>query len=71
MRVAIGLSGSTDDLNMMSDASLVTAHEEVRGKYLEHFNIGARSQAPAQDTTLPPETVTRLDQAVRRVTAIK
>lgn len=71
MRVAVGLSGSTEDLQMMSDASLVTAHEEVRGKYLEHFNIGARSQAPAKDTELPPETVTRLDQAVRRVTAIK
>lgn len=71
MRVALGLSGQTDDLDRMSDASLVTAHEEVRGKYLEHFNIGARSQAPAEDTTLPPETVTRLDQAVRRVTAIK
>jgi hypothetical protein len=71
MRVALGLSGQTDDLDRMSDASLVTSHEEVRGKYLEHFNIGARSQAPVEDTTLPPETVTRLDRAVRRVTAIK
>jgi hypothetical protein len=71
MRVALGMSADTADLDRMSDASLVTAHEEVRAKYLDHFNIGARSQAPAEDTVLPSETVTRLDKAINRVTAIK
>ena len=71
MRVALGLSGDTADLERMSDESIVTAHDEVRTKYLEHFNVGARSQVPDKDTTLPQAASSRVDRAVQRLTSIK
>lgn len=71
MRVALGLSGDTADLERMSDESIVTAHDEVRTKYLEHFNVGARSQVPDQDTPLPQAASSRVDRAVQRLTSIK
>lgn len=71
MRVAVGLSGKTDDLEKMGDAALATAHEEVRGIYMEKFNVGARSRTPDKEPALPGKVVTRIDNAVKRATAFK
>lgn len=71
MRVALGLSAETGDLEKMSDTALVTAHEEVRGNYMAKFNVGATSRAPDDEPKLPDNVVTRIDQAVRRATSFK
>ena len=71
MRVALGLSGNTEDLEKMGDAALVTAHEEVRGNYMTKFTVGATSRTPDDEPKLPGNVVTRIDQAVKRATSFK
>jgi signal peptide peptidase SppA len=70
LRVSLGMPDDVQDLELMSDASLVTAHRQNLTQFLERFNIGATSSVPEKDPT-PAATVTRLHNAALKATSFK
>jgi hypothetical protein len=68
MRIRLGMPAGTD-LDGLTDAALVTSHQSVRDEFMARFRPGAQSQVPAEDTKLGVSNVTRLDQAIRKVTS--
>ena len=70
LRVSLGMPSGTEDLELMSDASLVTAHQSNLSQFMERFNIGATSVSPEKDNT-PMDNVTRLQTAAKNATRFK
>lgn len=70
LRVSLGQADDVSDLELMTDAALVTSHRHTLTQFMERFSTGATSRAPDQDTTSPSATVTRLHGAVKKATKI-
>lgn len=69
LRVSLGMPNDISDLELMSDAALVTAHTQTLSQFMTRFNIGATSRVSDEDNT-NVENVTRLHAAVKKATSI-
>lgn len=70
LRISMGQPGGTQDLDAMSDLSLVQAHNAAMTSFMERFNIGPTSKEAESDPT-PEAHSTKLSEAARRLTRIK
>lgn len=70
LRIRLGLSAGSEDLNRMSDSALLTAYQSARDDFVARFKAGPTSSVPAEDTKLPAAVVTSIDQGARRATTI-
>lgn len=71
MRIGLNQGSSTEDLERMSDHSLLAAHNQVRETFLSTIRVGATSRVPEKDAKAPDKVVTRMDQAIRKATNLR